>query len=692
MSTRSSHFHRYSLFCLLYFVFAFYIFSTEAKTAFTKISRCGRINQSWIPITGTSELDAVKRTLDISVIGATDSLPLKGRVNPESPFNASAVFFGSMADISILKFQEFQLCEELGGCPVEGPRNVTFTKHLNLPKFVPFVDIRIMTYLLDEVAGEYGCFELVRDQTDQPYFYILVIAVFCSILLSVLMQFVGYVLGEARNIFVFSSKFGMTGDIQGLQYPGFVDMVYYLQFVVVTALLNLDYPYFYQSFISDFHSIMFVLGDEVTNHAARKARGLANVPVPMYSPEQHGLEFFAHYIGLEAGDLFISLLILMAMVLICVFVVSIIVTYVGSLVKTRTDGSPYSRKKHIAFVAGNVLRVLLLFHLPLTLFAFYQLYTHKTTWVTAVAAVVLVILSFGVIGAILGHMLRIAPQSIIFIDAFYMLLYGPLYNNYTSETCRFAFVDVGYRLILAAIIGLGQGSGLVQLILILCLEVGNFYAIVGTHPWISLPVNRWEICRQAMKILLVSLLFAFLPSVNANNTAKAWCGLVMIFLMIFFQLVWIVKILWNIVVMILRKYLNRRVNNPVPEPTKPGKMYSRPASIASNNPPPTTRTEPTNSLDYSNDGVRYSGFNDSHSYNSQDKSQLSPYEKYMANLRENAGLRHSFAMEDSNGNRPYAYQDSDPSQSSFALDEYPHREVPTQQVKLPKFFSAKNND
>ncbi|ORX89761.1 hypothetical protein K493DRAFT_357708 [Basidiobolus meristosporus CBS 931.73] len=625
----------------------------------------------------------------MSIIGTANSQLIDGKDAEIAPFT---YYTADMAGIQVLKYSQPQLCEKLGGCPTQSG-NVTFIASVKLSKFVPFVDVDIRAVLLDTNERGYGCFLLSRDQTDQPYFHILVIVVFCTILLSVAMAAVGYYLGESSNIFVFSSRFGADGENQLLQYPGFFDMVYYLQFVVVTSLLNLDYPYFFQSFIASFHSIMFVLGDSVTNHAARKSRGLADVPAPPVSPDQHGLEFFAHNIGLEGADLFVSILILMAMVLLCVLVLSIVLSVVGSVLKARADGSPYSRKKQIAFVAGNILRVILLFHLPLTIFGFYQFYIHETAWVTGVAAAVVAIFSLGVIGAILGHMSRIAPRSIIFIDAFYMLLYGPLYNNYTSETSRFAFVDVGYRLILALIIAFGQKSGLAQLIILLCLEVASFYSLIGIHPWISLPVNRWEISRQALKIVFVSLLFAFLPNINASKSAKDWCGLILIFLFLLFQLVWVIKILCNIGLMFMKKYHLRHEHAFKPDLNRVPKKTATP-SVRSGNLPP--RAEASVSLDYTHDRPYFPGHKpDNYSESLPETAQLSPYEKYMASLRENAGLRDSFAMEDSNGNRPYAYQESEMSRSSFALDEYPARE-PTPQhtrpAKLPKFFSAKNNE
>ncbi|KAK9762988.1 hypothetical protein K7432_010743 [Basidiobolus ranarum] len=599
-----------------------------------------------------------------------------------------------MLNFQVFKYYDDQLCEELGNCPIQGPGHVTFARSLKLSKLVPFVNVKITSYLQDERGGEYGCFYLERDQTDQTYFRIINIVVLYSVLFSVLVTLIGFFLGKKWDIFAFSSKMEISEMSQNLQYPGPFGMVYYLQYAVITALLNLNYPYFYQSFISSFHSTMFVLGNSVLNQAARQIRNLAVIPAPTISPDQHGFSYFAHYVGLDEEDLLASTLIVLAIVLGFTLVLSVLASFVALLIKTHWDGFPYSRKKIIAFVAGNTLRVQLLFHLPLTLFAFHQIYLNKSLWLTVVAAIVVAILSLGFVGTILGHILRIAPQSIVFIDSFYMLLYGPLYNGYTSDTCRFAIIDIGYHIALAAIVAFGQKSGLIQLILLLCLEVGVLYGLVRVRPWISSTVNRWEITRQTLKIVVVSLLFAFVPPVYASDIAKEWCGLIIILLILSFQLAWIVKILSNILTMVAQKCKSivDHTSDNFKEESAWLPNQAKSPSIESNT---TCRFEYLESVEFPHDGAYYPGFNNNNRTCSslQASNQMLSYPSHRSGLYGSTELRYQSSTNESYDTQlSLLAQNSTGSQATSGLKEYPYKESTSSSLdsNLPKFFSTNN--
>ncbi|KAK9763885.1 hypothetical protein K7432_009071 [Basidiobolus ranarum] len=685
---------------------ALFFQSALSETAF---GRCGNPGHSWNPINGTATFNINNRAIDIQVTGeANDTLYGFSQAKNRS---ASAIYV-----ISTLNYRDSvkdsDLCASLGKCPAQGGK-VTLNKVLNLPTYVPFVGVQITGLLIDEEGGEYGCFTTSVNQTEETYYNIVVIVMLCTLILPIISLCFGYIFGNVRDIFAYTSSLGIDGRMQSFRYPGVFDMVNHFQFLVITGLLNLDYSFFYQKFVSKFHSAMGILADNITNNGAIKASGVDVVThiTPNLSIKDRGILFFAHLVGLESNELLVSLLIFMSFVLVAVLLISGLINGVAILAM-RSDGAYYSQKKLFAFTLGNILRFLLLFHLPLTLFAFNQLMIHDPIWLTVVAAILVILLSLAVIAGALVYLTRISPVSIIFIDTFYMLTFGPLYNTYTTSSYRYAWVKYGHHVILAGIIAFGQRNGLVQLILVLCLELGMFYACVGIHPYISSNVNRWETIFQAFRVVLVALLFVYLPAIKTSDEAKDWCGLISIFLILIFQLFWVIRAIACLLKIIIHRYTKPTVINDISLSTTPNppshprgislSRISAPTSVVSG--PPFERPLSSEQM-YG--GYRPRSDNVSHT-SSVDGMGLSPYDRYMASLRESAGLRQEVLIDDTTDTRSsanlsvstfspkpaYSSHHSHPSQSSFVYEDIPHPRDSAgsqrQMGSLPKFFSANN--
>ncbi|ORX95906.1 hypothetical protein K493DRAFT_22287 [Basidiobolus meristosporus CBS 931.73] len=682
------------------------LLSSQSVLSNSPFLRCGNPAHSWDPIDGTAKFDIGSRSIDIQVTGvAKDSLV---GVSTSTPGKiATALYI-----VSTLNYRSSvvdpDLCASLGKCPTSAG-NVTLNKVLSVPNYSPFVDVNVTGVLIDENNGEYGCFTVLVSQTEETYNHIVTIVMLCTLALPILTLAFAYFFGDVQDIFAYTSNLGVTRQAQSLRYPSFFDLVYHLQFLVVLGLLNLDYSLFYQQFLFRLHSVMGILGDSVTNGGAIKAQASSHLPI-----EDRGITFFTHFVGLEPSGLLVSLLILMAFVLLAVLVVSGLIIGVAVLVM-RSDGSSYSQKKLFAFTLGNILRFLLLFHLPLTLFAFNQLMIHDPIWLTVVAAVLVVVVSFAIIGGSLIYLTKFSQSSTIFIDAFYILMFGPLYNNYTPNSYRYAWVRFGDHLVLAAIVAFGQSNGLVQLVLVLCREVALFYAILGVHPYVSTSVNVWEGIYQAFRVVLVALLFVYLPAVKASSEAKDWCGLISVFMIMLFQLLWAVRAIMCLVEILIHRCAKPRTSGGAATViTSTSHLPSRPRGASSHISGSTSvmsgPTLPKMERPFSSESAydAYRPKSDNPSFVSlSDGMSLSPYDRYMANLRESAGLRQEVLIDDttdtrSSGNlsvstfspKPaFISHHSPPSQSSFIYEDLPQGAAGFQrtQTNLPKFFSA-NND
>ncbi|RIA94843.1 hypothetical protein C1645_817428 [Glomus cerebriforme] len=122
---------------------------------------------------------------------------------------------------------------------------------------------------------------------------------------------------------------------------------------------------------------------------------------------------------------------------------------------------------------GGILRVLILFYYPITLFAIYQLALTKDCWILIFLAVIsIAFLSLGIM-IFCGYKI-LQPLKRNELEEYkkpsYTLLYGSLYSQYIenssfkSTRIWFFIFPIIYDFLRALVIGLGQRSAIVQII------------------------------------------------------------------------------------------------------------------------------------------------------------------------------------------------------------------------------------
>jgi hypothetical protein len=144
-------------------------------------------------------------------------------------------------------------------------------------------------------------------------------------------------------------------------------------------------------------------------------------------------------------------------------------SHFGSWFKLRFRRDSFHRDA----LCGNLVRVLLLFHLPVTIFSAYEFSRPRAT--TAVSSMVLGALSFAAfslaIPAFLVLRLSTTKAKKLYDDTRTLLALGPLYNQYASGSQTFAKLFFVSNVILGVVVGSGQHSGTTQAIIILVTEV-----------------------------------------------------------------------------------------------------------------------------------------------------------------------------------------------------------------------------
>ena len=153
---------------------------------------------------------------------------------------------------------------------------------------------------------------------------------------------------------------------------------------------------------------------------------------------------------------------------------------------------------HGSVLQGNLIRILMLFHLPITIFSCYQMSLGRGQ--TSTVSIVLAALSFAffsvLIPALLVLRLTLTRTSKLYDETWTLLSLGPLYNHYRHGSQLFASTLFAINIAFGLTIGFGQKSGTAQAIVILVIEVA---AALGTSVWLP-----WG---QGASMGLISFLF-----------------------------------------------------------------------------------------------------------------------------------------------------------------------------------------
>lgn len=179
----------------------------------------------------------------------------------------------------------------------------------------------------------------------------------------------------------------------------------------------------------------------------------------------------------------------------------------------RSDISTF----HGAVLHGNLVRILVLFHLPITIFASYQMtlpHGSDVIYTTSVRTRALAGLSFAVFSVLLPVFLvfRVATTTTnkLYDETRTLLSLGPLYNHYRHGSQRFACLLFATNIVFGVTIGCGQRSGTAQAVIILVGEVVSALVTSIWLPWgggagMSLISFLFCVARIVIAVLLVIL-------------------------------------------------------------------------------------------------------------------------------------------------------------------------------------------
>ncbi|MCJ1383555.1 hypothetical protein MMC17_006669 [Xylographa soralifera] len=334
------------------------------------------------------------------------------------------------------------------------------------------------------------------------------------------------------DVFRWTSNYGRDADQLRLITPGFGDCLQYIQFIVLSGSLSLNYPGFYQPVVSRVGWSTLMFNESFVSHG----NGTQSIVDGIYVTNAiYGLGQMSQLIGMTkekdvwAGMMIWLLVIVAALITLSQFV--FLSRWIYRLLSNTQEED--LRAKNMPFTIGNVIRVTFnYFLLPLVAFSMYQLVIagQSPGFTVGLAALTLVVL----IGFVIWLFWLVAttrPRSHLFDDLPTVLLYGPLYNTYSDHAAAFCLVPLMLTLMRGVAIGAVQPSGIAQLVLLAICEVVLILMLNAFRPFSSpTSMNIFHTLFAVVRLLTILLMVAFVPSLLVADAARGWIGYVILLL------------------------------------------------------------------------------------------------------------------------------------------------------------------
>ncbi|EED12673.1 integral membrane protein [Talaromyces stipitatus ATCC 10500] len=330
----------------------------------------------------------------------------------------------------------------------------------------------------------------------------------------------------STDIYQWTSNNGRDEDHLRLVTPGFADCLQYIQFIVLTGALSLNYPGYYQPVVSRGAWSILMFNQSFASHGT----GIDPIIDGVYVVNgTYGLDRLRQYVGLHSiRDVWPGSIIWLLVILVAVTVLTQVA--LGSQwIYHRMARVPEEdlRSKNIPFTIGNIIRITFnFFLLPMVSLALFQLVVAgKSMAYSVVLAVILLLILFVFALYIIHLIISARPRAYLFDDLPTVLQYGPLYNTYRDEAAPFALVPILITVLRAVAIGALQPSGVAQVVLLAICEVAMILLLVAFRPYASpTSMNLYQFVFSLVRFLVVLLCVAFVPSLGISEQTKGWIG------------------------------------------------------------------------------------------------------------------------------------------------------------------------
>ncbi|WEW59009.1 hypothetical protein PRK78_004477 [Emydomyces testavorans] len=332
------------------------------------------------------------------------------------------------------------------------------------------------------------------------------------------------------DIFRWTSNYGRDEDLLRLVTPGFGDCLQYIQFIILSGSLTLNYPGFFQPVASQVGWSVLMFNESLVSHG----NGTQALKDGVYSVNgTYGLDRMRQYIGMSSGkDIWAGMVVwLLSILVIVTLLLQLAFSFRWIHRKVAHVPEEDLRAKNLPFALGNVIRIVFnYFLLPIVSFSMFQFVIAGSSpvFTVALAAVLLVVLILFA-GWLLVLIAKTRPRSYLFDDLPTVLLYGPLYNTFSDSAAPFAWISVLLTFIRGIAIGAVQPSGIAQIVLLAICEVTLVLTIIAFRPFeYPTSMNAYYTVLAIIKCLIILLSVAFVPSLGVSDAARGWTGYVIL--------------------------------------------------------------------------------------------------------------------------------------------------------------------
>ncbi|KAI0483063.1 hypothetical protein GGR56DRAFT_222749 [Xylariaceae sp. FL0804] len=464
---------------------------------------------------------------DLSVSKAT-TLSTEVDVVTYQPFSHDSYFCRELVNAScplapVFNHTPYHLPDEPYGLPAF-QLSKNFDSNYAFTSFVPTLIIKYG----DAAATPIGCISAVVTPSLGR------IAWFLKFLPLLVLALVGFATAFSAifspwgtsDVFHWTSNYGRDPDLLRLVTPGFGDCLQYIQYIVLTGSLTLQYPGFYQPVVSQasWSTLMFN-----ESFVSKEDPWHDLVDGIYYTKGAYGLERIAHLEGMaEVQDIWAGMMVWLLAIIGVVLVVSQIgfaVRWCLRFINQVTEED--LRSKNLPFTGGNVIRLVFgYFLLPIVALSTFQLVIAvRSSGVLVALAVVTLVLIFGFAFRLMYLIASTKPRSHLFDDLPTVLLYGPLYNTFSDEAAAFALIPIILVVLRGIAIGAVQPSGTAQIVILAVCEVVQMLTLHAFRPFHSATsMNAYHTGFAALRFVSILLMVAFVPTMGVTEGPKSWIG------------------------------------------------------------------------------------------------------------------------------------------------------------------------
>ncbi|MCJ1313712.1 hypothetical protein MMC25_007392 [Agyrium rufum] len=476
-----------------------------------------------------------------------------GKITDQSPTNPKPTYSTLQASFDVLSYSPYapgpsRFCTSViqGECPIapvffknlSDPANLpafSVADNLNLSYRFTTITSNVVVITGDASNATIACIsaditpDLGQQVRDMVKYLPLVVLIVVALATSMAAIFSPW---GSVDVFRFTSNYGRDPDLLRLITPGFGDCLQYIQFIVLSGALSLNYPGYYQPVVSEASWSVLMFNQSFVTHG----EGSPSVVDGVYAVNAtYGLDRLSQYVGITSvkdiwAGMMIWLLVIMV-ALIALVQLGFILQRIARLI-TNTQQEDL-RAKNIPFSIGNAIRIalnyLILPLVSLTMFQFVEATSAATVALVFAVLTMVVIVAFGIRFFWLFAYTR--PRSYLFDDLPTVLLYGPLYNTYSDHAAAFALIPLLLNILRGIAIGAVQPSGIAQLVLLAICEVVLILTLNAFRPFHSpTSMNAIHTVFAVVRLVTLVLSVVFVPSLEVGGAARGWIGYVILVL------------------------------------------------------------------------------------------------------------------------------------------------------------------